>query len=174
MINIVTIDKQFIDIPSYEGLYKMSRDGIVLKNGRLKPMSQHLSTNGYINVRLSKGGKTKTEGLHRLIALSFIDNPRNLPVVNHKDLNKLNNSIDNIEWCTQKYNLEHSVSLGNTKPLSGKGEKNGFSKLKKEQVLQIREAYKNNKLSQREIGEIYGVKQTTVANIITRTNWKHI
>ena len=60
--------------------------------------------NGYLKVDLCKNGKQKTFTVHRLVATVFISNPKNFPVVNHKDENKLNNNVSNLEWCTVLYN----------------------------------------------------------------------
>lgn len=71
-------------------------------------------SNNYYNVGLSKDGKVKTIRVHRLVAEAFIPNPRNLPQVNHKDENKLNNEADNLEWCTAQYNNtynEHNAKI---------------------------------------------------------------
>lgn len=95
------------DIVGYEGLYKISNLGRV-KRLADKNISEFLVLpfikQGYYNVRLRKNKIQKHKLLHRLIASAFISNPNNLPYVNHKDENKLNNSIDNLEWCTPKYN----------------------------------------------------------------------
>ena len=97
----------FKDIPSYEGLYKISIDGTIIgpRNKILQPQIM----NGYLKVVLYKNNSTKTIGLHRLLALTFIPNPNNWPQVNHKDENKLNNSISNLEWCTAKYNCNYGT-----------------------------------------------------------------
>lgn len=63
-------------------------------------------------VGLSKDKKTKTFKVHRLVAQAFIPNPENLPQVNHKDFNPLNNYVDNLEWCTNSYNKEYSYKAG--------------------------------------------------------------
>lgn len=74
-----------------------------LKNNNfLKPQDNR---NGYLKVCLSKHGKVKQFLMHRLVAELFIDNPNNLPQVNHKDENKKNNNFSNLEWCTKKYNM---------------------------------------------------------------------
>lgn len=70
---------------------------------------------GYYKVNLYKDGKAKGFFIHRLVANAFIDNPNNLPQVNHKDENKQNNNINNLEWCDNRYNTRYSQS----KPVFG-------------------------------------------------------
>ena len=80
------------------------------KNGKiLKPV---LQKNGYLTVSLNKNGKSKTVHIHRLVAETFLTNPDKLPEVNHKDGNKLNNCVENLEWCTSKENVQHSLEIG--------------------------------------------------------------
>ena len=92
------------DIKNYEGIYQVTENGdvwSVRRNRFLKPYKNQL---GYLRVVLSKNGIHKRYSVHRLVAQAFIDNPDNLPCVNHKDENKLNNNVDNLEWCTIRYN----------------------------------------------------------------------
>lgn len=96
------------DIKDYEGLYQVSNKGRVMncRNGKiLKPMK---NSSGYIYVRLSRDGFMKNYLVHRLVAMAFIPNPDNLPFINHKDEVKTNSCVENLEWCTAKYNLEYS------------------------------------------------------------------
>lgn len=100
----------FKQIIGYEGLYKVSNYGRVYsvprktsKGGFLK-----LQTNkGYVQVGLSKKGVLKTEKVHQLVAKSFLQNINNYPCINHKDENPSNNHVQNLEWCTYKYNLNY-------------------------------------------------------------------
>lgn len=99
------------DIEGYEGLYQVSDKGRVrsLKYGKehiLKPERTH---NGYLRVNLCKNEKQKHFLVHRLVALTFITNPNNLPDVNHKDENKENNRVENLEWCDCKYNINYGT-----------------------------------------------------------------
>ena len=91
----------------YEDLYEVSNDGQVRrkKSGRILRLS--IGTKGYYKVRLSRNGIGKSYEVQRLVALAFIDNPNNYPIVNHIDENPLNNSVDNLEWCTYQYNLTY-------------------------------------------------------------------
>jgi len=68
---------------------------------------QQQARNGYVYVTLYNKGKCRRVLLHRLVAETYLSNPFNLPCVNHKDENKLNNSVDNLEWCNHKYNNQY-------------------------------------------------------------------
>ena len=93
-------------IKDYEGLYWISNLGRVKnRHGRvLKPEIRQ----GYYSIDLMKNHKRKKYRIHRLVAEAFIENPDNLPQVNHKDENKLNNEADNLEWCDNTYNTHYS------------------------------------------------------------------
>lgn len=113
-------------IKGYEGYYEVDPFGRVYSvdrivsvedNGRSynkplkgKQMKQSLHTKGYKTVSLTKDGKTKTCYVHRIVAEAFIDNPDNLPFINHKDEDKTNNFVDNLEWCTNQYNLNYGTA----------------------------------------------------------------
>lgn len=91
--------------------FRASPDGTVFGK-RKRPMLGHVDKSGYRNVLFSESGKTKQYLVHRLIAITFIPNPNDLPMVNHKDGNKLNNSVENLEWCTRSENTKHSYENG--------------------------------------------------------------
>lgn len=77
-----------------------------VRNNRL--LTGRKDNAGYVLVCLSKNNKTVHRRVHRLVAQAFIKNPNNWPVVNHKDGNKSNNNVNNLEWCTEKYNAKHA------------------------------------------------------------------
>ncbi len=95
-------------IEGYEGHYMIDTHGNVFSLKRQKTMIPCKSSNGYMQVHLTKDGITKSHKIHRLVAQSFIPNPNNLPQVNHIDENKSNNTAWNLEWCTQTYNLNYN------------------------------------------------------------------
>lgn len=108
------------DINGYEGYYQISNKGNVRSIDRfdgvhdrtgtvIKP---NLKTNGYLQVGLRKHNKRKWIGVHRLVAIHFIDNPENKPQVNHIDGNKQNNTVENLEWVTQEENQQHATRTG--------------------------------------------------------------
>lgn len=100
-------------IKGYETLYKVSNLGNVKsiyynRKGIEYLVAQDLRR-GYLRVALIKNGIRKYYSVHRLVAEAFIPNPNNLPCINHKDENKQNNKMDNLEWCTHSYNKMYSA-----------------------------------------------------------------
>jgi hypothetical protein len=100
------------------GDYKISNKGEVysLKANEIKRLKDRIQKNGYNRVCLSEKGIRKYLSVHRLVAINFIPNPKNKKCVNHIDGNKLNNNVDNLEWCTHKENERHSIEFLNKKP----------------------------------------------------------
>lgn len=99
--------EEWKDIAGYEGLYKISNKGNVYSCISNKLMVGSVTKSGYRQVILKGNGKIKAISIHRAVAQAFIENPNNLPQVNHKDENKLNNCVDNLEWCSCKYNSNY-------------------------------------------------------------------
>lgn len=92
------------DISGYEGLYAISSLGNVRSYYTNKILKQETVRNGYKAVYLNKDGNRSHKYIHILVAEAFLPNPENLPIINHKDENPANNSVDNLEWCTYRYN----------------------------------------------------------------------
>lgn len=106
------------DIIGYEGLYKVSSLGRIKSLSRKdgfynmpEKILKQSTSNHYPSIGLNKNGKLKTRLVHRIVAETFISNPLNLPQVNHKDENKENNCVDNLEWCTAKYNVNYGTCI---------------------------------------------------------------
>lgn len=107
------------DIQGYEGLYKISSLGNVYSCYTNKILSPGKTGDGYPYVMLHKDKKEKIHMIHRLVAIHFIPNPDNLPIINHKDEDKENYSIDNLEWCTYSHNNTYNgVNKRTAKALS--------------------------------------------------------
>lgn len=106
------LKENYVPIKGFENLYSIDKDGNVLGLKRSKIVKQRISKFGYCRIKLCKENKLYYFQVHRLVAQAFIPNPNNLPQVNHKDGNKLNNNVDNLEWCTQSYNMKHAYKMG--------------------------------------------------------------
>ena len=133
------------DIAGYEGYYQVSNWGRVKSMERLitytnskaitshfpvkeRIISQKTDRYGYQKVSLKKDKARKLCSVHRLVAQAFIDNPDNLPLVNHKDENRGNNNAMNLEWCTNKYNLNY----GNARERMAKAKRGYYARLRAE------------------------------------------
>ena len=105
--------EEWKDIDEYEGLYQVSNLGRVksLKFGKERILKPDTILNGYLRVQLWKNSKGIRYLVHRLVAQAFIDNPDKLPMINHKDENPSNNCVDNLEWCTHKYNINYGTCI---------------------------------------------------------------
>lgn len=122
------------DIIGFENLYAITENGQVWSYYSNQFLSATLGNNGYLKVTLVKDHKKYTKMIHRLVAEAYIENPENYPLVNHKDENKCNNNINNLEWCSYKYNSNYGSNPNKSKermenflkehPLFNRGENN--------------------------------------------------
>jgi len=155
--------KQYKDSPYY-----VTEDGKIWRNGKQRKLN--INPFGYYYVHLSIYGKSKTMRIHRLVAETYILNPMNYPVINHKDGNKLNNNVSNLEWCTVKENTNHAINfLGNSRT----GEHNPNAKLNKQDVDWIRKNYvpRDKKLGRSSICEKYNLSKAQFRRIIKNLSW---
>lgn len=129
------------DIKNYEGLYAITEDGKVFSYKSQKFLKLCPNTNGYYHVGLRKGHTTKRFLVHRLVATAYLANPSNLPIVNHKDENKLNNSVQNLEWCTAAYNNAY-----------GSGQQRALAAGKKVHCLELNKTFNSAMEASRELG----------------------
>jgi len=119
---------------NYFNLYDVSISGIVTNMVTGLEKKPFVSDKGYYKVQLIIEGKKRNVRVHRMVAMKYIPNPMGYPIINHKDGNKLNNSVSNLEWCTFRHNNIHAIEFG----LVGTGEKKVNSKLSREDVLSAR------------------------------------
>lgn len=127
-------------ISEYQGIYMVSSSGLIKRVvgygcKRERILVNKTKSSGYNFICLSKGGKMKYHHVHRLVASAFIENPENKPQVNHKDMNKSNNHVDNLEWCTLSENQVHARK----NKVFRKPDMKGFKNPKSIQVAQMDE-----------------------------------
>lgn len=159
-------------VKEYEGLYEVSSTGLVRavkrsgsKGGILVPAN----SKGYNRVVLSKGDKRKNISIHRIVAEAWLTNDRGLPCVNHKDGNKLNNCIDNLEWCDHKWNSIHATSILGI----GVGEKNGRAKLTNREVELLKYLkQKYPSISSEYVASFFGMTGTAILDMWNGKIWK--
>ena len=164
------------DIAGYEGLYCISDTGIVKSYPKMSggsPRKEHIlrenvKRTGYSSVVLAKDGKHTTVLIHRLVASAFVPNPKNSPVVNHVDGNKLNNAASNLEWCTYSQNTVHAYNHG----MNHRGENHYKSKLSTKQVSDIRLMCASG-ASDKDVAKLFDVSASTVYLIRTGRNRRH-
>lgn len=140
-------------------------------NRILKPRKQH---NGYLVVNLSICGKIKTYTIHRLVAKLFIPNPQNLPQVNHIDLNRENNYVENLEWCSASYNVVHAFKSGNRH--KSEGLEHYGHKLTYSDIQTLRQDYEPfSKIPNiTKVAKQYNVSRQTIHNVVNYNTYKNI
>lgn len=139
-----------------------------------KLLKGEITKYGYVIYNLSVNGTNKRERAHRMVASVFIPNPNNYPIINHKDCNKQNNNVDNLEWCSYSDNTRHAMSNGLVRTdCLGKAHN---KKLTPEDVRYIRAHYKegNSEYSYRGLAKKFGVDHKTIMRIVKRISWQNI
>lgn len=154
--------------------YEISNTGEVRSFyfGKSTKLAQRKTSAGYFGVTLCENKERKDSYIHKLVAEAFLSNLKNKTFVNHKDGNKNNNNVSNLEWCTPSENMQHAYDMNLRE--SQKGESHGRSKLTDSDILKIRSLYKNTKIKQKELAEMFSVCRETVGLIVLNKIWKHI
>lgn len=167
-----------------EEIWKETKySGYFISNyGRLRGRSGRI-IKSYLNKRMGyymicihldgRNGKSKCLKIHRLVAEAFISNPNNYNVVNHKDGNKQNNYVENLEWCTMAHNVKHAYKIGLNKALSGST--NPFAKLTGAQIRYIKEKYipRDKNFGVRALGKMFNVSHCTIIRILKGKRYKY-
>lgn len=149
--------------------YRIYNDGRIYSELVKRFITPTLDSGKYLqNTLVNDSGKRKTIKTHRLVALAFLPNPNNLPDVNHKDFNRQNNNVENLEWCTEKYNNQYTRN--NHLEYNSNSYKR-LSPLSEEQVLLI-PTLLNYNFSVKLIAKLYNVGHVTIRNIVTGKTWR--
>lgn len=151
-----------------ETKYLVTEDGKIWSE-HTKRFLKPCNNAGYQNISLGGGPKCK-RFIHRMVAEVYIPNPNNYDVVNHINNDKTDNRVENLEWCTQKMNIHHSINQGRTR----KGSDHVNSKITEVDANEIRRLYSLGGISQQKLGDIYDLCQGTVWEIIHKRTWKDI
>ena len=168
-------------------------------------LKQAINPRGYFRIGLWKNGKRHDYFVHRIVAFVFLDYPKDLVEneeiacihINHKDENKQNNNINNLEWVSAKENCNYGtrtermkknmtgqkrtteqrkkMSMAQKRVSANRTKPNITSnKLTEEQVIEIRQRYENEEITQKELAKIYNVTPSVICNIVNRKTWTHI
>lgn len=142
--------------------YIITKEGQIINSRTNKTLKPQPNSKGYLRVTLCG----KKYFVHRLVAEKYIPNPKNKEQVNHKDGDKNNNSVENLEWVTNQENRNHAVE----NDLHLQGDECPWAKLTSEQVKEIR---RNTQYSNKELAEIYNVSISTINDILNFRTWKN-
>lgn len=159
----------------YSKRIEVSNTGKLRNATNKKEYKLHISKTGYYQVVISLGSRTnkKVFRVHKAVVETFIPNFKKYKVVNHKDLNKLNNNVLNLEWCTQKYNMEHA-SKNNAFRNVKKGVNSPNSKLKEDDVRFIRDNYIpfDKEYGSRALARKFNLHHSTILEILHQKTHK--
>lgn len=171
-------------IAGYEGLYEVSNLGRIKSLGRFRRAKGEALTwmderikapspqrEGYLSAHLYREGRMSKRYVHRLVAEAFLQNPIDLPEVNHLDGDKRNNSLPNLEWSSRSDNCRHAIDTALYK--MAKGEDSGNAKITELDVLEIRRLAESGTFH-KDIASIYGIGRKAVTKIVNRQRWAHV
>jgi hypothetical protein len=164
------------DVKGFEGLYRVSNFGRVYSLHTYNKRKLHLrkpswnKSRDYFYIELFNHQKSMNYRLHKLVALHFIENINNYPILNHKDGNKRNNKVTNLEWCTYKQNVAHAMKMGLMNFVNGEAIS---KKLKEKDIHKIFEL-KSERKTHEQISILLNIPVSTIAHIALHNNWKYI
>lgn len=177
------------DIAEFAGTYQVSNLGRVRSLDRVvtrgeikqplrgKILSTKVSRNRkqpYLIVNLRRDGKSLFAYVHRLVAAAFIPNPSRLREVNHKDTDKLNCRVDNLEWRSSSGNKKHAVENGvKYNPRPRRGVELAFSKMNPQRVRRARQLCLDGG-KQRDVAKRFNISQSSLSDILSRKTWAHV
>ncbi|QXM18505.1 HNH homing endonuclease [Acinetobacter phage Phab24] len=162
---VVGFEKEYV-VSNSGDVYSIPRKGTWV----LKKLTPQINHNGYKRVTLTKGGKRNYLFIHRIVAITFIDNPLNKSTVNHIDGVKFNNNLLNLEWATQSENTQHAVDNNLIRRAKGEDMSRVLTESDIVEILRLR----SKGMTQKEIGVKIGRPTSTIQCILNGRRWSHI
>lgn len=159
------------DILGFEGKYAVTEEGQVYSYRMKRFVKPWKDGSGHYQVGLGRKIKRK---VHRLVAEAFIPNPEGHPLVLHGSSGKEDNSVGNLRWGTSSDNLRDANTFGERPAIFVRGVCHGNSKLSEEDVKQIYHLSHNSKLTQKQIGDKFGITYAQVSQIKLKRQWGHV
>lgn len=185
-MGIYASDEIWRDVIGWEDRYEVSNLGNVKSKSymkqtanmhgpmsfmtKAKPMKQLKNEDGYFVLDLRKNKKRATGIVHRLVAEAFLENPHDLPIVNHIDCNRSNNRWDNLEWCTHQYNVQYGYDTGSN---SNAGDLHPCKILSEALVKEMKVKYRAG-VTRNELVAEYGFKYSTIDKAVRGINWSNV
>lgn len=171
------MSRGLFDIPGYQGRYFIDRESNIFSMNsswkRLHKLKGHHDRGGYIRVTLYDTPHNPHNWLlHRLVAITFLPNPNNLPTVNHINSIRDDNRIENLEWCSRSDNTIHGMKYGRI--VHPRGEMSTAPKLNNSLVKEIKLLLASGMYSQRNIAQHFAISQATVSMIHTKRSWEDV
>jgi hypothetical protein len=163
--------KSLKNIVEHGDNYEVSNYGNIRNASTERIVKPFVKKNGYLQVDLYLNGKRKKSHVHRLVALAFIPNPEGKLEVNHKNGDKTNNSVEELEWSTRVENVKHSFD---SDLRNQDGSNNPNATLNEEKVAKIRAMYKSGLYLQKELAKLFNVDRLTISNVVNFKSWKHV
>jgi hypothetical protein len=176
MDTIMDYKEEWRDIPGYEGLYQASSTGKIRsfhRNTNGTMLNPRANKFGYLKVGLQKNKKQRYFLVHRLVLISFEGNCTDMDT-NHKDGDKGNNRLENLEYCSRSENLKHKYRVLKVQQNKYPGERNPHAKLTERDVIEIRALYASKVYKQIDLARLYNVSFGSISDIVNRETWKHI
>lgn len=167
------MDEEWRPVVGYEWIYQVSNLGNVRSIDRIDSrkhkrvgvvLKRMIDSHGYYEVNLCKNGRVKPTQVHKLVMRAFVGERPDGCDINHKDGNKTNPSVDNLEYVTEGYNVQHAFDHGLNH--GRKGQKHHYAKFTNEQAKEVREIYARGGISHKELGKIFGVSASSISDIV--------
>jgi len=163
-------DERWVPVEGYQQYLVSDRGRVKKTSGEM--LGLYLSSGGYVLARLAR--PRAAAFVHRLVAVAFIPNPDGLPFVNHLDNDKTNNAVSNLEWCTQKQNIQHAEAQGRMQRNYWVGKRSPQASLSEEQVAEIRVLYATGSYSAEFLGQKYGAGKSTIGRIVRNETYRKV